>query len=364
MVAFTDIHAHPSLKAWLWGYDMWRPHFQGRGWRPWSTRCDFPTLLKANVGTLWAAHYIIEPRLIAKSSRLERWIAARICPPLRQGVDGSPMQRLIDMIDQYEAQIAQHPDRAAVARSVAELTAIRRAGKLAVVHTVEGAHHLEGRLNNLDVLADRGVAMLTLTHFYPNGVAACASGVPRDIWLGWLFKPDPAEDAPLTEFGRAVIERAAERRMLLDLTHCTPAARRAIYALNANQRPLVASHIGLGDIGRDGYYFNDDDLRAIAATGGVVGVICMAYWLNGTARRDALDDILRHIMRIREVTGSFDHIAIGSDFDGFTIPPDDIALPTDLHKIADRLTQAGVSPTDIEKIAHTNAQRVLEQGWR
>ena len=67
---------------------------------------------------------------------------------------------------------------------------------------------------------------------------------------------------------------------------------------------------------------------------------------------------------MHHVTGSFDHVALGTDFDGFTDPPDDVRDASQLGKVTRMLLERGVRETDVRKILGGNAQRVLERGWR
>ncbi|HYT82161.1 MAG TPA: membrane dipeptidase, partial [Gemmatimonadales bacterium] len=109
----------------------------------------------------------------------------------------------------------------------------------------------------------------------------------------------------------------------------------------------------------------DDELREIARRGGFVGVIFMTYWLRQPHPPDAgLDLIWRTVEHIHAVTGSFDHIALGTDFDGFTDPPDDVRDAGMLPAVTAMLLDRGMAPADVSKVLGQNARRVLDAGWR
>lgn len=361
----TDIHVHPSLKAYLFRRNLWRHYWSGRTIDPLSSRSDFRSLERGGVGVIWAAHHVPERALFRDCLPL-RIAAMLLVPAYRKLTTGSLFRRLLEMMDALEREIARRPDRIELARSVAEIDRIRAGGKIAVVHTVEGAHVLEGEPDRLQELAERGVAMLTLTHFYPNGLAAHVDGMPPDLPVRKLcdFEFGAGGSPALTDLGRAVLRKARDLRVVVDVSHCTPAARGAIYDELAGGGPIVASHVGAAALNPDPYNLTDDEIRAIARTGGGVGVIFMNHWLDPSDPAMGLDAIWRTLDHIRSVTGTWDHALLGSDFDGFTDPPDDLRDASRMGRLTEMLLARGVPETDVKKILGGNARRVLELGWR
>jgi len=363
----TDVHVHPSLKAYLFRRNLWRHYTSGRAFNPLSSRSDFPTLERGGVGVIWATHHLPETELFRQCFLLRAagWL---LLPVYRKITSGSRLGRVLEMVDVLEEQVARHPDRAEVARSAADVRRIRTAGKIAVVHAVEGAHVLEGSIQGLDELARRGVALVTLSHFFDNGIAAqTPGGIPRDMFVRKLCPFDFrwSHSTALTPFGRDVLHRMVELRMLVDVTHCTPDARGAVFGELNRSRPVVATHVGVQRYNPDPYCLADDELREIARSGGLVGVIFMNYWLRQPhPPRNGLDLIWRTVEHIHAVTGSFDHIALGSDFDGFTDPPDDVEDASMLPAVTATLLDRGMAPADVKKVLGENAQRVLEVGWQ
>ena len=363
----TDIHVHPSLKAFLYGWDLWSRHMAGKAFNPFALRSDFPALERGGVGVIWATHHLPEIELFRQCFLLTA-AGFLVLPAYRKITTGSRLARILQMIDVFEREVAKQPHRAEVAMSVADLARIRAAGKIAVVHAVEGAHILEGKLESLDALAGRGVAVLTLAHFFDNGVAAQTSGgIPKHMLIRKLcpFKFTWSHPAPLTPFGKDVLRRMTALRMIADVTHCTPEARAAVFGELDGRRPVVATHVGVRRYNPDPYSLTDDELREIARRGGLVGVIFMTYWLRQPdPPTNGLDLIWQTVEHIRGVTGSFDHIALGTDFDGFTDPPDDVSDPTMLPRVTAMLLERGMAEPDVKKILGGNALRVLTTGWR
>lgn len=360
----TDVHAHPSLKTYLFNRDIRRHYRAGRRFNPLGTRTDLPSLRQGGVRVAWAAHYVPELPMF-EQSRLTRLTARLLCPPYRGGFDRCVWLRLQDMMDQFEQQVADAAPQAAIATSVAQLKATVAEDRIAFVHTIEGGHVLQGDVDRLAVLAQRGVAMLTLAHFFPNGLAAQARCVPQEGWIARLSPYDfPDADQPLTDFGSSVLRAMASLGMIADLTHCTPEARRAIYDAVQGDMPLVASHVGCRQLCDQPYNLDQHDVDAIVAGGGAIGVIFMPFHLNGKLNDDGIEAICRTMMTLHDMAGSWDHVMIGTDFDGFTVPPLGLHNPRLMGKLTQRLLDAGVTRQDMLKILGGNALRVLEKGWR
>jgi membrane dipeptidase len=369
----TDIHAHPAMNAFLWDRDLRRHYFTGSTFNPLASLTDFKMLERGGVKVLWSSLHIPEPqyfrippiRLLAKTRRGGRAL-----------LELNAWECLLWMMAGMERQVARAEDRFQVARSNAELDQALAAGRTAIVHTVEGGHvlgaglaedDLAGRLARLDQLAERGVASLTLAHLFPNDLAGHSEGIPdenRKI-LFWRLDTEVDESRGLTPTGRAVVERMVEKRMIPDVTHCTEQARKDVYALVANRIPVIASHIGVQAMNPVPYNLDRGDVEAIAASGGVVGVIFMPYWLDKAHPGPGREAIWRTMETVRQWSGgSWDHVAIGTDFDGFTDPPDDCNSEAQLPRVREMLEGKGLARDEIEAILGGNARRVLKDGWR
>ena len=266
-----------------------------------------------------------------------------------------------------------------MAGSNAELDNVLKAGRTAIVHTVEDGHvvgtgldedDLAGRLARVDELAKRGVASITLAHLFPNELAGHTEGIPEKQRKSRLCPLHTQVDLTrgLTATGEAVVKRMVEKQMIPDVTHCTPKARARVYELVKEKSPgfpVIASHNGVKSMNDVPYNLDEADVQAIAASGGVVGVIFMPYWLDKANPGKGLDAIWRTMEALRALGGgSWDHVAIGTDFDGFTDPPDDCKNASELPRIRELMEHKGVSREDAEAILGGNARRVLRAGWR
>ena len=367
----TDIHAHPAMNAFLWDRDLRRHYWTGRAFDPLASLSDFKMLEKGGVKVLWSSLHIPEPPYF--ECKLIR-LAARFTGGGRMLLKRDAWHCLMAMMAKMEWEVARAGDRFEVAHSNAELDRVRSAGKTAIVHTVEGGHVLgagldaddrTGRLARLDQLADRGVASLTLAHLFPNDLAGHSEGIPtKQRAFPCRLDTGVVPSRGLTPTGEAVVKRMVERRMVPDVTHCTPAARREVYGLVANEIPVIASHIGVQRLNSEDYNLDEADVRAIAESGGLVGVIFMPYWLDRSNPEPGLEAIWRTMEIVNEWSGgSWEHVAIGTDFDGFTDPPNDCESAAQLPKVGTMLETKGLAPDEVDAVLGGNARRVLRDGW-
>jgi microsomal dipeptidase-like Zn-dependent dipeptidase len=298
------------------------------------------------------------------------------------GSDPEPgyFPNLVGLLDKVEAELRQldpGATRHAIVKTEQDLDNAQNAGHVAFLHCVEGGFHLgntpEEIARNVGVLAGRGVVYITLAHLFWRKIATNAPALPflADPVYNAVF-PQPREG--LTELGIAAVRAMYEHRVLVDVSHMRGDALEETFALldsldrehgaEATAFPVIASHSG-SRFGGQEYNLTADAVRRIAARGGVVGLILAQHQLNDGIRRkdtttldESLEVIHRHIGAIRDATGNLDHVAIGSDFDGFIKPTmGGLESAADLAKLRAPLTDR--YGADAEKILTGNALRVL-----
>ena len=199
---------------------------------------------------------------------------------------------------------------------------------------VEGAHALDGNLDNIDRLFDAGVRMMAPTHFFDNDIGGSAHGVAK---------------GGLTDKGREMIRRMEEKKMIVDLAHASPQTVDDVLAIA--KRPLVVSHTGVKGTCDNTRNLSDEQLKAIAKTGGVIGI---GFWDTAVCGTDARA-IARAIRYTADLVG-VDHVALGSDNDGAVTVPFDIS---GVVEITDALLQEGFTDEEVGKIMGRNALRLL-----
>jgi len=219
-----------------------------------------------------------------------------------------------------------------------ELTADRKSNARVVagVLSVEGAHALDGHLGNLDVLCEAGVRMMAPTHFFDNEIGGSSSGVSK---------------GGLTPLGRDWVRRMESKRLLIDLAHASP--RTIDDVLSISTRPLIVSHTGVRAVCDNSRNLTSEHVKAIARTGGVIGI---GYWPYATCGED-LRAIVRSIRAAVDLAG-VDHVGLGSDFDGATTVPFDT---TGLVEITDGLLAAGFDEKEVSKIMGGNVLRLFRE---
>ena len=215
----------------------------------------------------------------------------------------------------------------------------RRAGDPAQVSAllaIEGLHALDGSLASVDTLYAAGFRMMGLTHFFDNEVAASAHGMTH---------------AGLTPLGRQVVARMEALQIIVDLAHVSPQAMQEVLAMAT--RPVVVSHTGVAATCPGPRNLTDEQLRAIAANGGLIGI---GYW-DGAVCEPTVANIVQAIRHAVQVAGVA-HVALGSDFDGATRTPFDAR---GMAAITDGLLKAGMDQDTIARVMGGNTRDFLLQ---
>lgn len=201
---------------------------------------------------------------------------------------------------------------------------------------IEGAHALDGKLENVDVLFDAGFRMMSPSHFFDNDISGSAHGV---------------EKFGLTEKGREMIRRMEAKGMLVDLAHASAATIDDILGLVT--RPVVVSHTGVRGTCDNQRNLSDDQLKAIAKTGGVVGI---GFWDTAVCGESATA-IAKAIRYAANLIG-VEHVALGSDFDGSVKVPFDAS---GAGLITEALLNEGFTDDEIAKIMGGNVVKLLSE---
>lgn len=360
-----DLHAHVAMKTYLHRMRLDERHTSGGTLNPWRMRIDLPRLVDGEVKVLLAATYLPERGLP------DDCLPLRLALPFLPGhwrrlLEGSPFDRTVELLDHLEEAVGlagPHANRRLVmVRSRRELEDTLGGNDIAIVHAVEGAHSLDGEAGRVRLLFDRGVALLTLAHFYENGVAPPVDAIPPKMKILGCFRKPKDLSASLTPLGRDVVEEMTSLGMLVDLTHCTAPARRAALDIVARRRPVLMTHVGAAAVHDDPMNPSDAEIRRIAETGGVVGTIFMNHWLAGEGTTDDLAPVVRTMAHVHQIGGA-ECVAFGSDFDGFTDPPDDLSDHSMLGRLRSALAGSGFTPEDLDRALGGNGLRVLRDGW-
>ncbi|HEY3256982.1 MAG TPA: membrane dipeptidase [Polyangiaceae bacterium] len=218
-------------------------------------------------------------------------------------------------------------------------------GVVRTFYAFEGAGPLADDPESLELWAKRGLRIVGLVHTYANELAS-SSGDPEPKPFG------------LTEKGRVFVRRAFALGLIVDVSHASDEAVIEILMLASLEHGVVvATHSNARSIADHPRNLSDDQIREIAATGGVIGVNFHGPFL-ARGRRAHLRDVVEQIQHLREVAG-IDHVAIGSDFEGDIRPPDELRDASRFPELASALARAGFEIAEVRKIFAENALRVL-----
>ncbi len=251
------------------------------------------------------------------------------------------IRRGFQLLDAANRFISENKDAVFPILKIEDLFRIPDKQKVGILISVEGGEILGDNILMVDKIFEWGVRSLGLTWNQQNALG-CGVG---------SLNPK----AGLTLFGRQVIERLNQLGMLIDVSHLNEYGFWDV--LEYSQYPVVASHSCTKALCAHPRNLSDQQLKSLAANGGVVGVNFNPPFLtaNPVAKRE---DVIRHISYIAEVAG-VDMVGLGSDFDGIAEVPELLTDASQYPGLAQDLRKAGFTNEEIEKIFNKNFMRLL-----
>ncbi|MFC1752461.1 dipeptidase [Thermoproteota archaeon] len=363
-----DLHMHPVMKSYMFGRKFSKQYSTPEGTSPFTMRVTLDRLLEGGVKTVLSSIYVWEKDLFKQAWPLH--FIRKFFPKLDLIFKTPPDEMCRIQLDHQKEMIEDTKrlkgDVIDIAKSYSDMERIVSEGKICFVNSIEGAHVLNGNLDNLDNLYERGVAHMVVPHFYPNEAGYPADSIPSSNFLrklGMLKEVDYLNQG-LTRFGRDLIDKMFDIGMLVDVCHGTPLLRKQVYEMaqnNTKKRPVIMSHTGLYELAPYSKNATNSDIRHIADTGGVLGLIMMTWWLQKPETKVCKDAIIHSIDHLIKYGGE-DCVAFGSDFDGFTSVPDDFTSPSDYNYLR-RVLDERYTEKQVEKFLYGNAARALKEGW-
>lgn len=213
----------------------------------------------------------------------------------------------------------------------------RKNNSVAIMPALEGADGLEGNIENLHKMHELGLRLIQLVHFRANE-------------LGHI-QTYPYSPGGLTAFGREVVREANRLGLVIDVAHANTETIMDVLELSSD--PIIFSHGGLKEILEKDRALTDDEVRAIADSGGIVGI-----WPNGSSIPD-IGVMVDHIERIITVAGA-DHVGIGSDLRGMSTYAAGFGESAEFRAIAMELLSRGHSDETVGKVMGGNFFRVWQ----
>ncbi len=233
-------------------------------------------------------------------------------------------------------EFAKNTGRIGIARSAREVSALTDSGKIAALLSMEGAECIACDLHRLPDLSEQGFSSLTLTWNAENLLAGCHGS-----------------EQGLTPAGREFVCLSQELGLHIDVSHLGEAAFWDL--LRMTKAPIYASHSNCAALCPNTRNLTDLQLRAIAETGGTVGLNFYTPFVGGTADFSALRAHLEHMLRLCGENG----IALGGDLDGCTDLVGGITSVADYPSFYEYLKQGGFSEALLEKLFFANLLRLF-----
>ncbi|MFC1407260.1 MULTISPECIES: dipeptidase [Streptacidiphilus] len=263
-----------------------------------------------------------------------------------------------------------------VIRRAADIEAVKAAGTMGVILHFQGGDPIENRLDYIDAYKSMGVNMIQLTYNVKNRIGdGC----------------EERTDAGLSRFGLDVVKRLNEARIVVDCSHT--GFRTTMETIEASERPAVFSHAGVRAVHPSPRNIVDDQIKAIAQSGGLVGANAYPPFVSGD-RQPGLNQLIDHIKYVADLVG-VDHIGLGLDYFSGQHPyssdedaaafyqkyletgewspasyppppylyPKGIETPDKAANLTEALVQAGFSTDEVQKIIGGNWMRVFREVW-
>jgi membrane dipeptidase len=314
---------------------------------------------------LWDSHAGIFPDAKSDLSGLELWVRNGFSfLSVNIAFDLLPWQQAIGTLAAYRAWIVSHPETYVLVDKVDDVVRAKRDRKLAVSFDIEGMNALNGDINMVQLYHALGVRQMLFAYNLNNA----AGGGCHD------------RDVGLTDFGRAVVKEMNRVGMLVDCSHS--AYRTTMEAMEISSAPVIFSHSNPTSVCNHGRNIRDDQIKACAATGGVIGINGLGIFLGDNDI--STKTIARHIDYLVDLVGAR-HVGLGFDY----APPDDIDLgtilrgrpdfwpagqrydtpdikvasPSQTTELVEALLKGGYSDADISGILGGNFRRVASQVW-
>lgn len=292
-------------------------------------------------------------------------------------VSAGDFETTVARIARWEGEIERHPQALQRVRSVDQLMEAKRTGRLGIIYGFQDSVPLGRDLSRLQLFSDLGVKVIQLTYNVRN-------------WVGdGCLEP---ANGGLSNYGRQVVDAMNDLGILVDLSHCGQST--TADGIAASRHPVAISHSGCSAVEPHPRSKRDEELRAMADDGGVLGIYLMPFLTPG--REPTTDDVMAHIEHAIQVCGE-DHVGIGSDLSVTPIDGSDdywakhrefvsrrvaqgIAAPAEdpdflftvpelnshrrMELIADAMAARGHSSQRIEKVLGGNWVRLFREVWK
>ena len=298
-----------------------------------------------------------------------------------------------DMINKLDFLISRVPKDWGLAKSYQDITYNSRKNKMSCVIGVEGGHIIGRDISKLEALHDRGMRYLGLTWNNSNHIASSAKDE--------TFNRNSLSNIGLSNFGSEVVQKCNDLGVIIDVSH---AGEQAFWdVVDQSQEPIIASHSSVYTLCPHYRNLKDDQIKAIAKTGGAVFINFYPGYIDSTFQQKAeiinmkyeveldilaekydplsnqywfeemkllkhekariapsINDVIKHISYIVDLVG-VDYVGIGSDYDGVEIMPTGLENVSKLPFLTKKLIEHGYTIREVRKILGGNFKRIFKE---
>ena len=312
-------------------YDVTKRHERGFLGGRFFGHLDIPRVLESGLtGAMWS----ITTNPFRRASR--RWVVFQ------------------KNFERFQAMVRAQEGKLELARNVAEYRAARARGAHVVLLAIQGGNAFERSPAGLDsIVWEAGgpspITRVTLVHL--TNAAYGITSSPFRLWKG---------KRGLTEVGRDFVRHLNERRVFVDLAHINAQGFWDAVEVHDKSQPLVATHTGVSGVKPHWRNLDDQQVKAVADTGGVIGIIYSRAFLKVSGGPDDAGMIVDHMAHVANIAGE-DAVAIGSDYDGAIVPPKDLRSGNSYVRLVQKMLDRGFSEPRIQKILGGNFLRSFER---
>lgn len=318
-----DLHIDSFIWHRVFGYDLTKRHGRGLLGGLCYSQADIPRVLEASItGATW----VITTNPFKDSRAREETFLENV----------AELALILESVDSIQ-----------ICRTAGDYWAARAAGKHGASIGVQGGNALDRSLDSVSKVQPGLVLRITLVHLSSSTIGTTSSP-------GRLGK-----DSGLSAFGKQYVERLDAERIFVDLAHISKQGFWDAVDIHDKTRPLLVTHTGVSGVHDHWRNLDDDQLRAVAATGGVVGIMIHSQFLGDPLFSGKAESVVRHMEHAMRVAGP-DHVAFGSDFDGAICPPRDLRTCLELPLLVELMLARGWSADHIKKVMGENFLRA----WR
>ncbi|MEA2696519.1 MAG: rane dipeptidase [Myxococcales bacterium] len=313
-----DLHIDTFIWKRILGYDLGKRHGRGPFGARFFHQVDLPRLREARVGGgMWSI----------------------TTNPLRSARGRA--KTFVTNVAKLHAELGRYPDDVAVVHNLRELRAARAKDLHAAMIVVQGGNALDHTETSLDLIPDDLVVLVTLVHLSTSSLGRTSSPAAR------------GPDTGLTDKGKDYVRQLDAKNIFVDLAHVSKKGFWDAVAAHDKTKPLCDSHTGVEGVTPHWRNLDDAQIKAIADTGGVVGVIYQSTFLGGGVLGCKAERIVDHLQHIIKVAGE-DVPALGSDWDGMIVPPRDMPTCLELPRLVQLMLDRGWKADRIGKILGAN----------